>query len=105
VSNSIIFILDCQLGFRPENTADILGTVTDAGGAVVPGVKDHCTEIQQRTKQNRNNQCYGDYIFNLMPSASTDHRGITSFKKSTVSLAVVSGDRARANVQLQVRRM
>ena len=86
-----------------ENTADILGTVTDAGGAVVPGVKITVQNTATNETKTATTNATGDYIFNLMPSGQyTITAESPSFKKSTVSLAVVSGDRARANVQLQV---
>ncbi len=85
------------------NTADILGTVTDAGGAVIPNVK--VTAVNTATNETKvaTTNATGDYIFNLMPSGSyTITAEAPSFKKATISLNVVSGDRARANVQLQV---
>src|SRR5579862_3637411 len=86
-----------------ENTADILGTVTDSGGAVIPNVK--VTAINTATNETKvaTTNATGDYIFNLMPSGQyTITAEAPSFKKSTINLSVVSGDRARANVQLQV---
>ena len=45
----------------------------------------------------------GEYVFNLLPSGQyTITVEAPSFKKSTVNLAVSAGDRARANVVLQV---
>jgi len=85
------------------NTADILGTVTDAGGAVIPNVK--VTVVNTATNETKvaTTGSTGDYIFNLMPSGSyTITAEAPSFKKATINLNVVSGDRARANVQLQV---
>src|ERR1700690_2939519 len=85
------------------NTADILGTVTDAGGAVIPNVK--VTAVNTATNETKvaTTNATGDYIFNLLPSGQyTVTAEAPSFKKATISLNVVSGDRARANVQLQV---
>ena len=85
------------------NTADILGTVTDAGGAVIPNVK--VTVINTATNDTKiaTTNASGDYIVSLMPSGSyTITAEAPSFKKATVNLNVVSGDRARANMQLQV---
>src|SRR6185312_9362372 len=85
------------------NTADILGTVTDAGGAVIPNVKVTVTNTATNETKTATTNATGDYIFNLMPSGSyTISAEAPSFKKATVALNVVSGDRARANVQLQV---
>ena len=79
------------------NTADILGTVTDAGGAVIPNVKVTITNTATNETKVVNTNSTGDYIVNLMPSGSyTITAEAPSFKKATISLNVVSGDRARA---------
>ncbi len=86
-----------------ENSADILGTVTDAGGAVIPNVKVTVVNTATNDTKVATTNSTGDYIFNLLPSGQyTVTAEAPSFKKSTISLNVVSGDRARANVQLQV---
>src|SRR5579859_7339445 len=85
------------------NTADILGTVTDAGGAVIPNVKVTVVNTATNDTKTTTTSSTGDYIFNLMPSgAYTISAEAPSFKKATISINVVSGDRARANMQLQV---
>ncbi|HTM12701.1 MAG TPA: carboxypeptidase regulatory-like domain-containing protein [Bryobacteraceae bacterium] len=85
------------------NTADILGTVTDAGGAVIPNVKVTVVNAATNETKTATTNATGDYIFNLMDSGSyTITAEAPSFKRATVNLNVVSGDRARANIQLQV---
>jgi len=85
------------------NTADVLGTVTDAGGAVIPNVKVTLVNTATNDTKTTTTGSNGDYIFNLVPSGSyAISAEAPSFKKATISLNVVSGDRARANVQLQV---
>src|SRR5258705_3256976 len=85
------------------NTADILGTVTDAGGAVIPNVKVTIVNTATNDTRTTTTGSTGDYIFNLVPSGSyTITAEAPSFKKASIALNVVSGDRARANVQLQV---
>ena len=89
--------------FAQVNTADILGTVTDSGGAVIPNVKVTITNTATNDTKVVTTNSTGDYIVNLMPSGSyTITAEAPSFKKATINLNVVSGDRARANVQLQV---
>ena len=86
-----------------ENTADILGTVTDAGGAVIPNVKITVTNTATNDTKVATTNASGDYVFNLLQSGQyTVTAEAPSFKKSSISLNVVSGDRARANMQLQV---
>src|SRR5580692_286385 len=90
-------------GSAQVNTADVLGTVTDAGGAVIPNVKITVQNTATNDTKTVNTSSTGDYIFNLMPSGSyAISAEAPSFKKATINLNVVSGDRARANVQLQV---
>jgi Carboxypeptidase regulatory-like domain len=85
------------------NTADILGTVTDAGGAVIPNVKVTVVNSATNDTKTTTTGSNGDYIFNLMiPGQYTLTVEAPSFKKATVNLAVSAGDRARSNVQLQV---
>jgi hypothetical protein len=85
------------------NTADILGTITDAGGAVIPGVKVTVQNTATNDTKTTTSNATGDFVFNLMqPGQYTVTVEAPAFKKGTVSLAVSAGDRARANVQLQV---
>ena len=85
------------------NTADILGTVSDAGGAVVPGVRVAATNMSTNDVKTASTNTTGEYIFNLMPPGQYTITGESpSFKKATISLSVSAGDRARADMQLQV---
>ena len=85
-------------------TADILGTVTDQTGASVPNASVTLTNLgtnDQRTVQSNGS---GDYTFTLLP---VGHYSISvkagGFQESiTKDLAVEAGDRARADVHLQV---
>ena len=81
------------------NTADILGTVTDQGGAVIPNVKITITNAATNDLKTATTGGSGDYVVNLLPSGQyTITAEVPSFKKATVNLSVVSGDRARADV-------
>jgi len=90
--------------FAQLTTADILGTVTDGTGAVVPNANVVLTNLgtnQTRTGQTNGS---GDYSFTLLP---VGHYSIsikaTGFQASiTKDLAVEAGDRARNDVQLQL---
>src|SRR5881296_3363992 len=85
------------------NTADILGTVSDSEGAVVPNVKVTAQNIATNDTKTVMTSSTGDYVFNLMiPGQYTITTEAVSFKKSTVSLTVSAGDRARADIQLQL---
>ena len=71
--------------------------------AQIPNVKVTVINTATNDTKTATTNATGDYIFNLMPSGSyTITAEAPSFKKATMALNVVSGDRARANVQLQV---
>src|SRR6202142_1057987 len=77
-------------------TADILGTVTDAAGAVVPNAK--VTAVNTATSAARTLQTNGsgDYVFNLLPPGQyTVTVEAPSFRKSVTNVTLVAGDRAR----------
>ena len=85
------------------NTADILGTVSDAGGAVVLNAKVTVQNTATNDVKTTTTNAAGDYVFNLVqPGQYTITVEMASFKKATVNLAVSAGDRARANVLLTV---
>ena len=97
----------CLLMMSPAsaqvNTADILGTVADSGGAVLPNAKVTVQNLATNEVKTATTNSAGDYIFNLMqPGQYTITVEAPSFKKSVVNLTVSAGDRARANVELQV---
>ncbi len=88
----------CQL-----TTADILGTITDASGAVVPNADVTLTNLGTNEKRATQSNGSGDYIFTLVP---VGHYSVvikvSGFQESiTKDLAVEAGDRARADVQLR----
>jgi hypothetical protein len=88
--------------FAQLTTADILGTVTDPSGAVVPNAT--ITIINLGTNEQRTGQTSGsgDYTFTLLP---VGHYSVTvkapGFQSSvTKDLSVEAGDRARNDVHL-----
>jgi len=84
-------------------TGDILGTVTDAGGAVMPNAK--VTVVHNGTSEVRTTQTSGsgDFVVNLLPPGTyTVTVEAPSFKKSVTNVTLVAGDRARLDSQLQV---
>jgi hypothetical protein len=85
-------------------TADILGTVTDATGAVVPNANVVLTNLGTNEKRTTQSNSSGDYNFTLLP---VGHYSIsvksTGFEASiTKDLSVEAGDRARNDVHLQL---
>lgn len=85
-------------------TADILGTVTDATGAVVPNADVVLTNLGTNEKRTGTTNGSGDYTFTLLP---VGHYSISvkapGFEASiTKDLSVEAGDRARDDVHLQL---
>ncbi len=85
-------------------TADILGTATDASGAVLPNANVTLTNLGTREQRNAVTNGSGDYTFTLLPvgrySVSVRAPG---FKVSTIeNLSVEAGDRARADAHLEL---
>src|SRR5262244_1777103 len=85
------------------NTADILGRVSDSTGAVLPNVKVTAQNIATNDMKTVMTSSTGEYVFNLMiPGQYTVTGEAPSFRKAAISLTVSAGDRARADMQLQV---
>jgi len=85
-------------------TADIVGTVTDATGAVVPNASVVINNLGTNEKRTGQSNSSGEYTFTLLP---VGHYSVTvkasGFELSvTKDLAVEAGDRARADVHLQL---
>lgn len=104
VFSALLFLF---LTSKPANaqlsTADIIGTVTDATGAVVPNAS--VTLLNQDTHERRTftTDASGDYQFTLLPvghySVTVAISGFKTFKAS--NLSVEAGDRARADAHLE----
>ena len=85
------------------NTADILGTVTDAAGAVVPNAKVTVVNLATSVSRTLQTNGSGEYVFNLLPSGQYSVTvEAPSFKKSVTNVTLVSGDRARVDAALQI---
>jgi hypothetical protein len=90
--------------FAQLTTADILGTVTDASGAVVPNANVTLVDLGTNETRTVQSNGSGDYIFTLL---AVGHYSITvkasGFQESvTRDLAVEAGDRARSDAHLQL---
>jgi hypothetical protein len=84
-------------------TADVVGTVMDSSGAVVPNAK--VSIINKGTEQSRSGQtnALGEYVFTLLlPGQYSVRVEAANFKAHISSVTISSGDRARVDVQLQV---
>ena len=84
-------------------TADIVGTVTDGTGAVIPNASITVVNIDTHETRSLMSGASGEYQATLLPvgrySISIKAPGFKTF--STPSLAVEAGDRARADAMMQ----
>jgi Carboxypeptidase regulatory-like domain len=84
-------------------TSDILGTVTDSSGAVVPNATVVLTNLGTNEKRTVTTSGSGDYTFTLLPvghySVSVKAPGFQA--TITKDLSVEAGDRARNDVSLK----
>ena len=84
-------------------TADILGTVTDSTGAVVPKANITLVNLDTNLQRTTVSNDSGEYDFTLLPVGRYSVTvKIAGFKTATTSnVAVEAGDRARADVHLE----
>jgi len=85
-------------------TADILGAVTDASGAVLPGVRVTAENLDTSATRSAVSDSTGNYLIPLLPpgpySVKAEMQGFKTFTVPRVVLAV--GDRLRVDVRLEV---
>ena len=99
-----ILILSSSAALAQLTTADILGTVSDSSGAVVPNANVTLRNLETNDARTLQSNGSGDYSFTLLPAG---HYTITVKANGfqawvTRDLAVEAGDRARADVHLQL---
>jgi hypothetical protein len=89
---------------RAQGTADIVGTVTDNTGAVVPKAKVTVKNLDTSLTRTTETNSSGDYAFPLLPvgnySVTVELSGFKTFTNPQLTLA--TGDRARVDAQMQV---
>jgi hypothetical protein len=102
----LLVLLICgtrQQIYAQLSTADIVGTVTDSLGAVVPRANITLINLDTHDQRVAFSNESGDFQFTLLP---VGHYSVTvkakGFKTSTTTnLAVEAGDRARADAHLE----
>ncbi|MFN7929485.1 MAG: TonB-dependent receptor [Blastocatellia bacterium] len=85
-------------------TADVVGTVTDNAGAVLPNAKVTVTNVGTNTSRTVTTDASGEYVINLLPIGQYSVRvEATGFKIYTASnLTLVAGDRTRVDAKMEV---
>jgi hypothetical protein len=85
-------------------TADIVGTVTDSTGAVLPGATVTAKDTATGLARTQTTGASGDYSFTLVPIGTYEISvEVTGFKKFTAAqVTIATGDRARVDAPMQV---
>ena len=89
---------------RAQNTADVVGTVTDSSGGVIPGATITLTNTGTNTSQTAQTNDSGDYVFTLLEvgtyAVKVESKGFKTFVAPSVALS--AGDRARVDAKMEV---
>ena len=95
-------VLSAAAAHAQLTTSDILGTVTDPSGAILPGATVTLTNLGTNETRIGKTDSSGEYTFTLLQPGQYSVRVESSgFKSSTTSnLSVEAGDRARADAHL-----
>jgi Carboxypeptidase regulatory-like domain len=85
-------------------TADVVGTVTDSSGAVLPGATVTITNLGTGAVESTTTGGTGDYAFTVLQvgtySVKVEAKGFKTYSAASISLS--SGDRARVDAKLEV---
>jgi len=97
------YLLLQSLAFAQVTTADIVGRVTDATGAVLPGATVTITNEGTRDVRSAPTNVSGDYVFNLLPIGTYAVKvELQGFGTQNTRLILSAGDRARFDAKLQI---
>lgn len=85
-------------------TGDLLGTVTDPGGAIIPGAKVTITNTDTQFTRSMVTTSTGDYSFTLLPPGSyiirVESTGFKTFEEKGLRLS--AGDKTRVDTPLNI---
>ncbi len=100
----LVLLLLGSVAWAQQTTADVLGTVTDASGAVLPSVKITVHSLDTGGNYSATSDNAGNYVVTLLPVGRYSIKAVaTGFKTLTVSeVTLAIGDRLRQNIQLEV---
>jgi hypothetical protein len=96
-------LLIASAAFSQAVNGTIVGTVTDASGAVMPGVKITLTEVNTKMVHTRETNASGDFSFPDLPPGAYDVAAeMTGFKKEVKSGTVLEANNSpRVDLKLQ----
>lgn len=100
----LVFVCLCSTAALAQNTADIVGTVSDSNGGVLPGSLITLTNIGTNISQTTETSSAGDYVFTLLQvgtySVRVEAKGFKTYVAPDITLS--AGDRARVDAKMQV---
>ncbi|ADV81330.1 TonB-dependent receptor [Terriglobus saanensis] len=90
--------------YAQSTTADVVGTVTDKSGAVVPNAAVELTNLDTREKRTDVTDSSGQYSFTLLkPNHYSLKVAASGFKANSInSFSLAAGDRAREDSHLDI---
>src|SRR3954470_17893144 len=87
----------------PQTTADIVGRVTDASAAVLPGATVTLENVGTGDVRTTITSDTGDYVFTLLPIGTyTVKIEMQGFQTQNARVVLTSGDRTRIDGKLTV---
>ena len=100
----LLLLLATGIAHTQMTTADILGTITDPSGAILPNVKIVLTNLGTQLTRSTQSNAAGQYVFTLLPageySISASAAGFKNFVLPAFTLD--AGDRRRQDIQMAV---
>ena len=100
---SLIIWLSCAVVRAQVTTGDVLGTVSDASGAVLPKVTIVITNMGTQDTRTTQSDSAGQYTFPLLPSGQYKLTASASgFRNVVASITLNAGDRRRQDLQMSV---
>ncbi len=101
---AVVFCLCCAALLAQRTTADLLGTVTDASGAVIGGVKVTVHNLDTGADFFAESDNAGEYAVPQLPVGRYSIKAVSSgFKTWTVpQVTLAIGDRLRQDVRLEL---
>jgi outer membrane receptor protein involved in Fe transport len=99
-----IILICSATSYAQVTTADVVGTVTDNTGAVLPNAKVTVTNLGTNISRTVTSDSSGEYVVNLLPIGQYAVRvEATGFKIYTATnLTLVAGDRTRVDAKMEV---
>jgi len=100
----VFSFLFCAGAISAQGTAAVVGTVTDASGAVLPDATVTLTNVGTNVSQTATTSATGDYVFSLLQvgnyTLKVEQKGFKAFIAPAMTLS--AGDRTRVDAKMEV---